>query len=217
MGKQPLNNNDFSYLTIVGGKMVEKVEEGTPWAVKREYETSDGNKWVKFELQYKNLDWIIADVEFKDWDFGEQCIIILQDWSNLDKLTLNTDSRYFADFAKKLPNIKLAEKVTINPFDFETNWKRLTGLSIKQDWEKIENYYWDGTKAINGMPEVSKAEAKKYDKDDWKSFFIKVKKFLKQKVKDQKEDFAWVQEVVTTSDAADVFDDSAFDDGNPPF
>jgi len=32
------------------------------------------------------------------------------------------------------------------------------------------------------MPEVSKEDAKGYDKDDWKMFFIKVKKFLKAEV-----------------------------------
>ena len=32
------------------------------------------------------------------------------------------------------------------------------------------------------MPSVSKTDAKDYDKDDWKLFFIWVKKFLKKEI-----------------------------------
>ena len=96
---------------------------------------------------------------------------------------MSTDSRYFTAFAKKLPNVNVDEEITLNSFDFTTkDGKQLRGLDIKQNGEKMTDAYWDGKKALRGIPEVSKADAKGYDKDDWKLHFIKIKKFLKAEV-----------------------------------
>lgn len=177
------DNANTLYLSIVGGSMVQKVEEWTPGAKRREYETSDGNKGVKFEIHHKNLTGKITGLEFKDGEFGEQFILTLWNWDEQAKLHLNTDSKYFTAFAKKLPNINLEKEITINSFDFTSSeWKRLTGMDIKQEGLKVDDFYWDGKKSLNGIPEVSKEDAKWFDKDDWKLHFISVKKFLKKEV-----------------------------------
>ena len=122
-------------------------------------------------------------MEFKDGDFGEQFILTLTNGEDNAKVHLNTDSKYFTAFAKKLPNVDLEKNVEINSFDFTTkDGKRLTGVALKQGEEKIEDNYWDGKKSLNGIPEVSKTDAKGFDKDDWKMHFINVKKFLKKEV-----------------------------------
>ncbi len=177
------DNANTLYLSIIGWNMVQKVEEGTLGAKRRDYETSDGNTGTKYEISHKNLVGKVAWLSFVDGSFGEQFILTLTNWEDQAKLHINTDSKYFTAFARKLPNIKLEENITLNSFDFTTNdGKRITGMDIKQGWEKVEDNYWDGKKTLNGMPEVTKTEAKGFDKDDWKMHFMKVKKFLKKEV-----------------------------------
>jgi len=174
------------YLSIVGGNMVQKVDEGTPGSKRRDYEVGTWETktvGTKFELHHKNLIGRISGLEFVDGNFGEQFILSLTNGEDNAKIHLNTSSKYFAAFAKKLPNIDLEKDITINSYDFQTkDGKQLTGTDIKQDGEKVEDNYWDGSKALNGIPEVSKADAKKFDSDDWKMHFMTVKKFLKKEV-----------------------------------
>ena len=175
------------YLSVVGGNMVEASEEGVEGAVKREYETSDGTKGTKWEILHKNLTGHLTTITFDDSKYGERAILKFQNGEDKAQLSFPTDSKYFADFAKKAPNLDLSKEISINVYDFEPEeGKRLTGVSLKQDGDKVDNYYWDGKKTLHGMPEVSKEERKEYDSDDWKMFFLKVKKFLKKKVQAMK-------------------------------
>jgi len=184
-------NGNTTYLTVVQGKLAKKVNDDTPGATKREYETKDWTKWVKYEIYYKSVTGLITGLDFIDWVFWEQFAITLyKDGQNV-KITVPTDWNYFSDFAKKLPNISLSKEVTLSVFDFEwDNWKRIKWVNIVQDWNKVYTYYYDAEKkkSINGFPEVDKKEAKWYDKDDWKVFFLKVKKFLKAEVIKQAKD-----------------------------
>ena len=168
------------YLTIIAGKLSQKVSEDTDGAIKREYDV-DGNKGVKWELRYKNLSGFITWIEFKQSDYGEMCIVTIEQNWEVDKLTINTDSRYFADLGRKISNIDLSKTVFINPYDFEKNGKQIRWLDIKQDWEKITDAYydWETKKTKKGFPAVNDEDKKKYDKDDWKMFFIQIKKYLK--------------------------------------
>jgi len=177
------DNANTLYLSIIGWNMVQKVDEWTPGAKKRDYETSDWATGTKFEIHHKNLVGKVEGLEFVDGNFGEQFVLTLGNWEDKAKLHINTDSKYFTAFAKKLPKVKLEDNIELNSFDFTTkDGKRLTGMAVKQGGEKVEDNYWDGKKSLNGMPEVSKADAKGYDKDDWKIHFMNVKKFLKKEV-----------------------------------
>jgi len=168
------------YLTIIAGKLSQKVSEDTDGAIKREYDI-DGNKGVKWELRYKNLSGFITWIEFKQSDYGEMCIVTIEQNWEVDKLTMNTDSRYFSDLGRKISNIDLSKTVFINPYDFEKNGKQIRWLDIKQDWEKITDAYydWETKKTKKGFPAVSDEDKKKYDSDSWKVFFIQIKKYLK--------------------------------------
>lgn len=173
------------YLSVVGGNMVESSKEGVKGAVKREYETSDGKKGVKYEILHKNLVGRITEVEFKDGSFGEQALIKFQNGKEKAIVTVTTSSKYFTDFAKKLPNVDLSKDVTFNVYDFESKeGKQQTGVSITQEGVKVKGAYWDSEtkKSLKGFPNVSKSERADMDSDDWKMFFIKVKKFLKKEV-----------------------------------
>jgi len=176
-----VGESNVLYLTIAGGNMVQKSTEDNPEAKKREYEKKDGTPAVKYEIHHRNLTGRVSGLEFKDSDFGEQFVLTLSAGGEKAKLTVGVDSNYFTDFAKRFPGIDLTNDITINPYDMEKdNGRKNRGISVKQGETKIMNAYWDGTKVLNGFPEVDREEAKDYDKDDWKMFFIKVKKFLKK-------------------------------------
>lgn len=171
------------YLSVIGGNMLQASTEDNPEAKKRDYETSDGKKGTKYEIEHRNLTGNVVGMNFNDGKFGEEFSIVLQSGDEKAQLTVPTSGEYFADFAKKLPNIDLTKPITINPYEMDKdNGKKNRGMSIKQGGEKIANAYWDGKKSLKGMPEVSKEDRKDYDSDDWKMHFIKIKKFLKKKV-----------------------------------
>lgn len=207
MATQIWEDSNKMYLSIVWGNMVQKVDEGTPGAKRRDYETSDGNTGTKYELHYKDLVGTITGMEFKDWDYGEQFILTLTKGEDAAQISMSTDSRYFTAFAKKLPNVNVDEEIILNSFDFVLkDGKQLRGLDIKQNGEKITDAYWDGKKALKGIPEVSKAEAKGYDKDDWKLHFIKIKKFLKAEVQKVELSTVNVEQPLEVNEAEDVFE-----------
>lgn len=183
MGLEVIENNK-TYLTIVQGTLSQQVKEGTPNAEKRVYEKKDGSTGEKWELRYKSVSGTIVKMQIKDSDFGEQLIIVLRDGEDLFQLQLPLGSNYFTDFGRKLPNLYLDDTVSISPYDFTTNdGKKKTGLTIVQEGVKIDNYYYDPEKKENlhGFP-VPKGKGKGFDSDDWKMYFIEVKKFMKKNV-----------------------------------
>lgn len=172
------------YLTILGstGDLRMTVDEGTDGAKFREYETSDGKKGSKWELIFKSISGKIVNVEFFDGDYGKNLIITFdfEDGSDLVKLSLGTQTPYGEDVMKKLPNINFAEHVVFSPYSFEDdNGKTRKGISITQGDEKITTHYYDAKKekSINKYPEPE-GDTKGYDKDDWKIYFTKCRKFL---------------------------------------
>ena len=164
------------YLSIIQGNLREKSTQDNPDAIRRDYETPSGEKGTKYELVYPNLTGKITGVEFKTGEYEEQIVITVED-DQTYIVQMISSSRYAIDFMQKLPNVNLKEEIKITPYDFEDEkGRRMTGVSLQQGEEKLKSYYWDGKKNVNGIPEMEKANP---DKDDWKVFFIELKKFLK--------------------------------------
>jgi len=167
------NQTNKTFVSIVSGTIRQRVEKDTEGAKMREIETRDGATKIVYELNYDSLDGYIQSMSFKDTDFGKMFNIEIDGIV----LSLNTESRYFQDLAKKLPNIDLKKPVLLIPYDFESDNKRLTGVSIQQNNEKIQNYFYDGEKNLHNFP-TPEGDTSEYDSDDWKIYFTKVKKFL---------------------------------------
>lgn len=169
------------FLSIKAGNLVQSAEEGQEKAVARSWKDKDGNEGVSYEILHKDLTGFITGISTKQGKYGEDLEIFLEKDGSKAKLTIKVDSRYFADFAKKVPNLDLTKEVTMNAFDFkpEGRDKNITGVSLKQGGESIKNAYWDGKKNVKGYP-VMEEDAP--DSDDWKLHFLKERKYLKKKL-----------------------------------
>jgi len=172
-----------TYANILSdGSIRVKTQETDPLAVKREYETSDGKKGVKFEKVYKKLLGHIRGITFYEGDFGKTLQITINDGSDDDiTLTTSMNNNFATDIMKKLPNVDLKKEVLLVPFSFEDkNKKTRKGITVYQDGEKIKDFFHDEkNKPLNGYPPLTK-DIKDYDSEDWKVYFIEARKFLQK-------------------------------------
>lgn len=188
------NGGGKPYLRIVGGNIVQKVDKGAEGARMRNWETPNGKTGVTYEYVYNNWTGVIHGINFKDDEYGTSCIVELDDAF----LTLAVDGRYFSDFASKLFSGNLSKPFTIHPYDMETDTGKKTGISLQQDGEKLKSFFYDGTKNINGFPEVDQAMKEKLKKNYWKVFFAEVASFLTEKLQALKFDLTEVEASETT-------------------
>lgn len=170
------------YISILAdGKFHETVPMGTEDAVEREYETSDGKKGTKWEMVYSKLTAKITGVYFKDSDYGQTICLDFEGDEGKVTVQVGTDSNFGTDIMKKLPNIDLSKDVTIQPYAFvdEGTGKHRRGVSIMQGEVKINDHFRDFAAKTNlhGFPNPAE-DTSAYDKDDWKMYFMQVKKFL---------------------------------------
>ena len=156
------------------------VPEGTENGAWRDYELKDGAKGRKFELTFTKLEGIIENLDIYEGDWGKNILLDVKNGEEKCTLSLGTASPFGESFMKLFPNIDVAKVVSIEPYSFENDQKKvIKGLSIKQEGEKIKNFYFDSEakKSINGIPEPE-GDITKYDSESWKIHFLKVRKFL---------------------------------------
>ncbi len=189
--------NDKIFLGIVGGKLVQTVPEGTPNAVRREWEAG-GKTGVKWELQHDNITGKIEEISFYEGEKDGRKFVNLS--IRFDKtgdkypvLSVGTTSKYAEDLMKKLPNINKKEDVKIRPFSYipDGKDKPVSGVEVKQQDgtgqfnKKITNFFWDANalvegkdkkgKSVNGMPTPTVEEL---ENSDWEMFYKRVNRFL---------------------------------------
>lgn len=177
-----------TYYSINEGKFKRKVTEDTEGAIARKWETPDGKSGIKYELHYNALFGTIQDIKIVDGEYGKQILVTLDkdEDGNTPIIALSTTSKYGVDFLKKLPAIDLSKEVRLMPFNFENeDGKEITGLRIdhkgadEKFTEKVNNFFSDGEKSINGYPDPEPNAKENYSKEDWKNYFnYVVPKFL---------------------------------------
>lgn len=170
------------YYTVVGGKIRRKVDEGTEGAKLREGVLKDGTSYSKWEMVHNGLSGIIKSVKFWDGKFGKSVVIYFDDEGDGEMvLTLGADNRNTGvPFMQVLPNLDLTKPVTFKPYDFEDDaGKRVSGLSIQQDGEKIKSYFYDpvAKKSIHGVPEPKK---NKKGEVNWKVYYAERDEWLQE-------------------------------------
>ena len=138
-----------TYMTIgKGGTFRLEVPEGTKGAKTRTYEVEvDGAKVTKTKTEInKSLlqDVLVKDMNVYTGNYGESLNVDV-DINGVDfTLQFKTDSSYGMDFMEKIPGVDLTQRMNIRGYDFEDDkGKRRRGLSIEQDGEKIDGYFYD--------------------------------------------------------------------------
>lgn len=177
-----------TWYSINEGKFKKKVTEETEGAIARKWETPDGKSGIKYELHYNALFGIIQSIKIVEGEYGQQVVVQLDkdEDGETPMIAISMNSKYGVDFLKKLPNIKLDQEVRLMPFNFENDdGKEVTGIRVDhKDGDgkfkvKVENFFSDGTKSINGYPEPAANAKETYSKADWKNYFgYVVPKFL---------------------------------------
>lgn len=176
------------FANILGdGSIRVQTNENDPDAVKREYENpKTKEKGIKYELVYDSLSGFIRGVAFVPTDYGTQLQLTIGDDEEEIVLSMNTQSSYADDVMKKLPKIDFKIPVELTPYSFEDDKGKVRkGITVEQLQTKITSFFFDGKKGINGIPELpAKKEYEKWDSDDWKTYFISVRKFLQKYIEE---------------------------------
>jgi hypothetical protein len=168
-----------TYLQIIGGKLRKSVPEGTPGAIRRDWETKDGKKGTKFEKEYESLTGVITGLNFYDGEFGKNLTVFFKDGEEDYGLSMGVATQYAEDFMKKLPNVNLEQEVMLIPYDFEDDkGRRHKGITVSQSGVKLKNFFYDteNKKQINGAPSPE-GNVDLFDSEDWKMYFTKHRKF----------------------------------------
>lgn len=205
------------FVSVLGstGDFRMTVDEGTPGATKRQYETSDGKKGEKWELAFSKIGGKIVDVEFFDGNFGKNLIITF-DFENGEEpvaVSLGTNTPYAEDVMKKIPNLDLNEWVVMSPYSFTAdNGKPMKGMTIMQGDTKVQNFFVEVKedkngkrtyKNLHGLPEPTGDES---DSNDWKLYFLQVNKFLVKYTEDNiVPQFANTESVSTPGEDSEEF------------
>ncbi len=179
---------DKTFLTILSdGKFHQRVDENTEGAVAREYEKDVNDakgkkigteKVTVHDLVFSEATGMITNMYFLKGQFGENLIVEID---NDGAISFNGSQSYGEQLLRKLPNIDLSKPVTLAPYNFAKNGKSNKGVTVIQDGEKLQDYYFDYENKVgqNGLPEFD-GDAK--DSNDWKLYFLQVNKFLKKQV-----------------------------------
>ncbi len=165
---------------LADGKFHETVDKNTEGAVEREYETSDKKTGSKWELVYKDVsNVLITNVQFHTGDFGENLQLTLTEGDNEVVLSVSTASRFGENLLRKLPALDFSKVVAIKPYSFlDEKEKMVQGVNFYQNGDKVMSFFQDEDKKnLHGFPSPE-GDTTSFDNDDWKIYFLQVRKFL---------------------------------------
>lgn len=169
---------------LADGLLREQVDETTEGAKLRVVKDDDGNvKAEKWELTYPGVKGFITGVTTYDGDYGTNINIAIKDTDDEEfVLSLKANSKYGEDFLHKLPSVNFAEAIVIKPYNFESDGKKMTGVSMMQGDTKLTNAYnwkneageWEST---DGYPQVDEKKKPK-NSDQWMVFFTQRREWV---------------------------------------
>jgi hypothetical protein len=143
------------FLSVVGGKISQKVKPETPGAVKRVNKM--GNDI--YELQFSKLSGILNNVKLKEDDtYGNQYEIYLQDADENYVLQVPQSGRLASSFLSRLPNIDRTGYVEINTWATEEDGKTKQFLTVRQQDKVVQPYFSKDNP--NGLPPLEQKKVK---------------------------------------------------------
>jgi hypothetical protein len=191
MGLHTDEHTGGRFLTVVAGKLREKVEEGTEGSVKRSGEVA-GNPFEKWELVYPGITAFITKVELQDGKYGKNVLIHMTD-ANDEQFIVSMgakDSRSGVPFMESLPNLDLTKEVTLSPypkFKGKDGKDVDAGIKILQNGNRVYSAFYDpkapeGEKQNLGMPSP---KVKKDGSVNWTLYFEERDEWLQEYMVEQ--------------------------------
>lgn len=124
------------------GKLIERVTEETPNAIRRAFTTKKGEDRVVFELPYSSVTGRIVGLYNKERqvDYGDgpktvrSSVLVLMAKGERLNIELEEQSRFWPAMCQALPNVDLGRMVRVESWDYDqkTSGDRKVGLSLKQ-------------------------------------------------------------------------------------
>lgn len=122
------------FLSIVGGKLVRKVEPGTPGAKERVNKLGA----TVFEINYDAWSGIVKDWNIVDSEYGKTLHV------KFDDVTLSLGGKSQSEFIKKFASADFSKEIVVKPYDFITDQgERKSGLNIYQNEQKLRDFFSD--------------------------------------------------------------------------
>ena len=143
------------WLSVVKGKLTQRVPAGTENAVQRELSKGPNAGNVVNELQHTFLEGRLEKVYVQETDFGKSWVFVVNDGSEEWNLTVGYSSGYAVGVLARLPNVDLSDNIKIKSFYIKGDDDKYRGyLTINQGGQKIEKAYTK--EEPNGLPEIER-------------------------------------------------------------
>lgn len=149
------NREGGKYITIMGGKFVVRVAEGTPGAVAR---VNKMNKTVH-ELSYDSFTGKLINIRKRDSAYGPQFEFDFRDGGDIYTLQLSASSSPATNLLKILPNADLTKEMKVQPAEkIGEDGKKKSSLFVSQDGITLKHAYTKDNP--NGMPPMEQITVK---------------------------------------------------------
>lgn len=148
------NRQTGNFITILGGRLCQRVTEGTEGAEKRTNKL--GN--VVYEKFYSSFTGKLIDIKVQDGTYGKTWNFVFRDHKEPYTLQLSYSNSFSTAFLKMLPNIDLTKEMKLSPSVKEIDGKERSSLFINQDGKTIKHAYT--RENPNGMPDMEQVTVK---------------------------------------------------------
>jgi hypothetical protein len=148
------NRQSGNFITILGGRLCQRVPEGTEGAEKRTNKL--GN--VVTEKFYDRFTGKLIDIKVQDGTYGKTWNFVFRDKEEPYTLQLSYSNSFSTALLKMLPNIDLTKEMTISPSVKEVDGRDRSSLFVNQDGKAIKHAY--SRENPNGLPDMEQVTVK---------------------------------------------------------
>lgn len=142
------------FITILGGKFCQRVQEGTEGATQR---TNKLGK-VVWERFYDSFTGKLVGIKVQDGTYGKTWNFSFKDKEEIYTLQLSYSNSFATAFLKMLPNIDLEKEMKVSPSVKEVDGKSKSSLFVNQDGVSMKHAYT--RENPNGMPDMEQVTVK---------------------------------------------------------
>lgn len=142
------------YITILGGKLCQRVPEGTEGAITRVNKI--GN--TVHEKFYDRFTGKLESIKIKDGEYGKTWNFGFRDKEDLYILQLSYSNSFATALLKILPNIDLTQEIKVSPSTKEVDGKNRSLLFVNQNGQALKHAYT--MENPNGMPNMEQITVK---------------------------------------------------------